>query len=59
MTGKDGSKKEIEISDPKSPVFAAQVFAEMLGMANHPEYFRYEDQEVNSPPTTPSPPSPH
>ena len=36
----------MEIKDPKNVAFAAQVFAEMLGMANHPEYFRHEDQEV-------------
>jgi hypothetical protein len=48
-TGKDGFIKEVEITDPKNPVFAAQVFAEMLGMANHPEYFRHEDQEASPP----------
>ena len=47
MTGKDGAKKEIEITDPGNPVFSAQVFAEMLGMANKPEYFQHEpEQEV-------------
>ena len=35
---KEKSKLEI--------LFAAQIFAEMLGMVNHPEFYRYEDQEV-------------
>ena len=53
MTGKDGAKKEIEIMDPGNPVFSAQVFAEMLGMANKPEYFQHEpEQEVQTPTTS-------
>jgi len=36
--------------DPGNPVFSAQVFAEMLGMANKPEYFQHEpEQEVVGP----------
>ena len=47
MTGKDGAKKEVEIMDPGNPVFSAQVFAEMLGMANKPEYLLHDpEQEV-------------
>ena len=53
MTGKDSSKKEIPITDPKSSLYVGQVFAEMLGMANKPEYYRYEDQEVRALETPP------
>ena len=53
MTGKDSAKKEIPITDPKSSLYVGQVFAEMLGMANKPEYYRYEDQEVWSLETPP------
>ena len=33
-------------TDPKSPIFAAQVFTQILGMSNHPEHYLYEDQEI-------------
>jgi len=44
--GKAKVKEKIELKDPNDKIFAAQIFAEMLGMANHPEFYRYEDQEV-------------
>ena len=43
--GKD-KKTEKEIIDSKNPVFAGQVFAEMLAGICHEEYYRYSDQEV-------------
>jgi hypothetical protein len=45
-TGKDKQKKESEVTDIKNPVFAGQIFAEMLAGICHPEYYKYSDQEV-------------
>ena len=39
-------KTEKEITDYKSPVFARQVFAEILAGICHEEYYCYSDQEV-------------
>ena len=34
--------------DIKAPVFAGQIFAEMLAGICHEEFYRYSDQEVNA-----------
>src|SRR5271170_5032369 len=34
--------------DDKAPVFAGQIFAEMLAGLCHEEFYRYSDQEVNA-----------
>jgi hypothetical protein len=39
---------DIVESAPTAPVFAGQIFAEMLAGINHPEYFSTSDQEVYS-----------
>ena len=38
--------KEDEITDLNHPVFAGQIFAEMLGAICHPEFYEYTNQEV-------------
>jgi len=40
--------KEEEITDLNHPVFAGQIFAEMLGAICHEEFYRYSDQEARS-----------
>lgn len=51
ITTRNGKEKVIEITDSRSPVFAGQVFAEMLAVVNHPEHYRYSNQEVSRKPT--------
>lgn len=46
ISAKDGKEKVIDITDVTSSVFAGQVFAEMLAVVNHPEHYRYSNQEV-------------
>jgi hypothetical protein len=36
-----------EITDPKHPVFAGQILAEMLAGICHEEFYNYGDQEVS------------
>ena len=43
---REQKNKEEEITDLHHPVFAGQIFAEMLGGMCHEELYRYADQEV-------------
>ena len=38
--------EEEEITNLEHPVFAGQIFAEMLGAVAHPEFYLYSQQEV-------------
>jgi phosphotransferase system glucose/maltose/N-acetylglucosamine-specific IIC component len=40
--------EEEEITNLEHPVFAGQIFAEMLGAVAHPEFYLYSQQEVRS-----------
>ena len=52
---KDGGEEIIELL-PEHSIHAGQIFAEMLGAVNHPEFFNHNDVEVSR---ASSPPNHH